>query len=361
FIRNKIEEYWKEEHIKDNYDLIFTPHIGKSDLWKKSGHLDNFSENMFSSIDMENNDYYLKPMNCPFHIAYYKNSLRSYRDLPMRIGELGTVYRYEKQGVLHGLLRVRGFTQDDAHIFSTPEQVVVEFNKVLDLTFKIYEKFEFKNYKITLSTKPEKYVGEDKDWDFAEGVLEKILKERSIDYEIDEGGGAFYGPKIDIHIEDAIGRLWQCTTVQFDFNLPERFGLKYISSEGEEVKPIMIHRALLGSVERFFGVLVEHFAGAFPFWLSPLQIVIIPIADRHLDYCNEVSEKLKNANFRAQVNDSPDRMNSKIRQAQKEKIPYMIIIGDNEFENEELSIRSRAGENQNNIKLEKFIERLSNE
>ena len=191
--------------------------------------------------------------------------------------------------------------------------------------------------------------------------MEQILKERSIDYEIDEGGGAFYGPKIDIHIEDAIGRLWQCTTVQFDFNLPERFGLKYISSEGEEVKPIMIHRALLGSVERFFGVLVEHFAGAFPFWLSPLQIVIIPIADRHLDYCNEVSEKLKNANFRTQVNDSPDRMNSKIRQAQKEKIPYMIIIGDNEFENEELSIRSRAGENQNNIKLEKFIERLSNE
>ena len=359
FIRSKIEDYWKSEHIKDNYDLIYTPHVGKSDLWSKSGHLDNFKENMFSSIDMDNNEYYLKPMNCPFHISYYKNKLRSYRDLPMRIGELGTVYRYEKQGVLHGLLRVRGFTQDDAHIFCTPDQVVQEFNSVLDLTFRIYDKFDFKNYKITLSTKPEKYVGEDKDWDFAEKTLEKILDEKGIEYELDEGGGAFYGPKIDIHIEDAIGRLWQCTTVQFDFNLPERFDLKYISSEGNEIKPIMIHRALLGSVERFFGVLVEHYAGSFPMWLAPVQIMIIPIADRHIDYCNQISDVLKEKEFRSVVNDSSERMNAKIREAQMQKIPYMIVIGDSEISQNKLSIRTRSGENIPDIDLNEFFNLLN--
>jgi len=359
FIRSKIEDYWKSEHIKDNYDLIYTPHIGKSDLWLKSGHLDNFKENMFPSIDMDNNEYYLKPMNCPFHISYYKNKLRSYRDLPMRIGELGTVYRYEKQGVLHGLLRVRGFTQDDAHIFCTPDQVVEEFNSVLDLTFRIYDKFDFKNYKITLSTKPDKYVGEDKDWDFAEKILEKILNEKGIEYELDEGGGAFYGPKIDIHIEDAIGRLWQCTTVQFDFNLPERFDLKYISSEGNEIKPIMIHRALLGSVERFFGVLVEHYAGSFPMWLAPVQIMIIPIADRHIDYCNQISDALKEKDFRSVVNDSSERMNAKIREAQMQKIPYMIVIGDSEISQNKLSIRTRSGENIPDIDLNEFFNLLN--
>ena len=359
FIRSKIEDYWKSEHIKDNYDLIYTPHVGKSDLWLKSGHLDNFKENMFSSIDMDNNEYYLKPMNCPFHISYYKNKLRSYRDLPMRIGELGTVYRYEKQGVLHGLLRVRGFTQDDAHIFCTPDQVVEEFNSVLDLTFRIYDKFDFKNYKITLSTKPDKYVGEDKDWDFAEKILEKILNEKGIEYELDEGGGAFYGPKIDIHIEDAIGRLWQCTTVQFDFNLPERFDLKYISSEGNEIKPIMIHRALLGSVERFFGVLVEHYAGSFPMWLAPVQIMFIPIADRHIDYCNQISDVLKEKDFRSVVNDSSERMNAKIREAQMQKIPYMIVIGDSEISQNKLSIRTRSGENIPDIDLNEFINLLN--
>ena len=359
FIRSKIEDYWKSEHIKDNYDLIYTPHVGKSDLWLKSGHLDNFKENMFSSIDMDNNEYYLKPMNCPFHISYYKNKLRSYRDLPMRIGELGTVYRYEKQGVLHGLLRVRGFTQDDAHIFCTPDQVVEEFNSVLDLTFRIYDKFDFKNYKITLSTKPDKYVGEDKDWDFAEKTLEKILNEKGIEYELDEGGGAFYGPKIDIHIEDAIGRLWQCTTVQFDFNLPERFDLKYISTEGNEIKPIMIHRALLGSVERFFGVLVEHYAGSFPMWLAPVQIMFIPIADRHIDYCNQISDVLKEKDFRSVVNDSSERMNAKIREAQMQKIPYMIVIGDSEISQNKLSIRTRSGENIPDIDLNEFINLLN--
>ena len=359
FIRSKIEDYWKSEHIKDNYDLIYTPHVGKSDLWSKSGHLDNFKENMFSSIDMDNNEYYLKPMNCPFHISYYKNKLRSYRDLPMRIGELGTVYRYEKQGVLHGLLRVRGFTQDDAHIFCTPDQVVEEFNSVLDLTFRIYDKFDFKNYKITLSTKPDKYVGEDKDWDFAEKILEKILNEKGIEYELDEGGGAFYGPKIDIHIEDAIGRLWQCTTVQFDFNLPERFDLKYISSEGNEIKPIMIHRALLGSVERFFGVLVEHYAGSFPMWLAPVQIMFIPIADRHIDYCNQISDALKEKDFRSVVNDSSERMNAKIREAQMQKIPYMIVIGDSEISQNKLSIRTRSGENIPDIDLNEFFNLLN--
>ena len=359
FIRSKIEDYWKSEHIKDNYDLIYTPHVGKSDLWSKSGHLDNFKENMFPSIDMDNNEYYLKPMNCPFHIAYYKNKLRSYRDLPMRIGELGTVYRYEKQGVLHGLLRVRGFTQDDAHIFCMPEQVIEEFNSVLDLTFRIYDKFDFRNYKITLSTKPEKYVGEDKDWDFAENILKKILNEKGLEYELDEGGGAFYGPKIDIHIEDAIGRLWQCTTVQFDFNLPERFDLKYISTEGKEIKPIMIHRALLGSVERFFGVLIEHYAGSFPMWLAPIQIMIIPIADRHIDYCNQISDVLKEKNFRSVVNDSSERMNAKIREAQMQKIPYMIVIGDREISQNKLSIRTRSGENIPDIDLNEFFNLLN--
>jgi len=359
FIRSKIEDYWKSEHIKDNYDLIYTPHVGKSDLWSKSGHLDNFKENMFPSIDMDNNEYYLKPMNCPFHIAYYKNKLRSYRDLPMRIGELGTVYRYEKQGVLHGLLRVRGFTQDDAHIFCMPEQVIEEFNSVLDLTFRIYDKFDFRNYKITLSTKPGKYVGEDKDWDFAENILKKILNEKGLEYELDEGGGAFYGPKIDIHIEDAIGRLWQCTTVQFDFNLPERFDLKYISTEGKEIKPIMIHRALLGSVERFFGVLIEHYAGSFPMWLAPIQIMIIPIADRHIDYCNQISDVLKEKNFRSVVNDSSERMNAKIREAQMQKIPYMIVIGDREISQNKLSIRTRSGENIPDIDLNEFFNLLN--
>jgi len=359
FIRSKIEDYWKSEHIKDNYDLIYTPHVGKSDLWSKSGHLDNFKENMFSSIEMDNSEYYLKPMNCPFHIAYYKNSLRSYRDLPMRIGELGTVYRYEKQGVLHGLLRVRGFTQDDAHIFCMPEQVVEEFNSVLDLTFRIYDKFDFKNYKITLSTKPDIYVGEDTDWDFAENTLEKILNEKGLEYELDEGGGAFYGPKIDIHIEDAIGRLWQCTTVQFDFNLPERFDLKYISNEGNEIKPIMIHRALLGSIERFFGVLVEHFAGSFPMWLAPVQIMIIPIADRHIDYCNQISDSLKEKDFRSEVNNSSERMNAKIREAQMQKIPYMVVIGDNEVSQNKLSIRTRSGENISDMDLNEFLDVLN--
>ena len=359
FIRSKIEDYWKSEHIKDNYDLIYTPHVGKSDLWSKSGHLDNFKENMFPSIDMDNNEYYLKPMNCPFHIAYYKNKLRSYRDLPMRIGELGTVYRYEKQGVLHGLLRVRGFTQDDAHIFCMPEQVIEEFNSVLDLTFRIYDKFDFRNYKITLSTKPEKYVGEDKDWDFAENILKKILNEKGLEYELDEGGGAFYGPKIDIHIEDAIGRLWQCTTVQFDFNLPERFDLKYISTEGKEIKPIMIHRALLGSIERFFGVLLEHYAGSFPMWLAPIQIMIIPIADRHIDYCNQISDVLKEKDFRSMVNDSSERMNAKIREAQMQKIPYMIVIGDSEISQNKLSIRTRSGENIPDIDLNEFFNLLN--
>ncbi len=359
FIRSKIEDYWKSEHIKDNYDLIYTPHVGKSDLWSKSGHLDNFKENMFSSIEMDNSEYYLKPMNCPFHIAYYKNSLRSYRDLPMRIGELGTVYRYEKQGVLHGLLRVRGFTQDDAHIFCMPEQVVEEFNSVLDLTFRIYDKFDFKNYKITLSTKPDTHVGEDTDWDFAENTLEKILNEKGLEYELDEGGGAFYGPKIDIHIEDAIGRLWQCTTVQFDFNLPERFDLKYISNEGNEIKPIMIHRALLGSIERFFGVLVEHFAGSFPMWLAPVQIMIIPIADRHIDYCNQISDSLKEKDFRSEVNNSSERMNAKIREAQMQKIPYMVVIGDNEVSQNKLSIRTRSGENISDMDLNEFLDVLN--
>ena len=283
-IRGVIEDYWKAEHYRSGYDLIYTPHIGRSTLWETSGHLEFFKENMFAAMDMEGQDYYLKPMNCPFHIMYYQNGLRSYRDLPMRIGELGSVYRYERGGVLHGLLRVRGMTQDDAHIFCRPDQVEEEISGVLDLTFHLLRSFGFEEFEVMLSTMPEKAVGDPERWELATESLRQTLERKGLTYGLDEGGGAFYGPKIDVHIRDAIGRLWQCTTVQFDFNLPERFGLRYIGEDGQEHEPYMIHRALLGSIERFMGVLIEHYGGAFPTWLAPVQAVIVPIADRHQEF-----------------------------------------------------------------------------
>ena len=343
-IRGIVEDFWKQEHYKAGYDLVYTPHIGRSTLWETSGHLDFYKDNMYAPMDMDGQDYYLRPMNCPFHIMYYKTAMRSYRDLPMRIGELGSVYRYERGGVLHGLLRVRGMTQDDAHIFCRPDQLVDEVNGVLDLDFKLLEAFGFKDLEVTLSTMPEKAVGDPARWEFATDSLRQTLEGRGIPYEVDEGGGAFYGPKIDVHIRDAIGRLWQCTTVQFDFNLPERFGITYIGDDGQEHQPYMVHRALLGSLERFMGVLIEHFGGAFPTWLAPVQATVIPIADRHIEYANKVKTQLTEAGLRVEVDARNERMNAKIRQAQVQKVPYMLVVGDREAEANAVAVRLRSGE-----------------
>ena len=340
-LRGIIEDYWKKKHYDSGYDLIYTPHIGRSNLWEVSGHLEFFKENMFDGMDMEGQDYYLKPMNCPFHIMYYQSDLRSYRDLPMRIGEIGTVYRYERGGVLHGLTRVRGLTQDDAHIFCTEDQIEAEVNSVLDLTDNVLKHFDLKPNSYCLSTRPSKAVGDDQQWQIATESLRKTMESRGLSYEIDDGGGAFYGPKIDVNIQDALGREWQCSTIQFDFNLPERFSLKYIGSDGEEKKPYMVHRTLLGSMERFIGVLIEHYGGAFPFWLAPVQIVIIPIADKHHEYSKNLESKLLSENIRVFSDNRNQRMNLKIREAQLLKIPYMLIIGDQEMDSETISVRIR--------------------
>ena len=359
--RGIVEDFWREQHRLHGYELIYTPHIGRASLWETSGHLDFYKENMYAAIEMEGQDYYLKPMNCPFHVMYYQNDLRSYRDLPMRIGELGTVYRYERGGVVQGLLRVRGMTQDDAHIFCTPEQVEDEVNGVLDLTFFLLSSFGFSDYDVMLSTRPEKAVGEDDQWDLATESLRKTLVERGIDYQMDDGGGAFYGPKIDIHIRDAIGRLWQITTVQFDFNLPERFGLTYIGEDGKEHRPYMVHRALLGTMERFMGVLIEHYAGAFPVWLAPVQAVVIPIADRHIGYAQELKARLEASNVRVDVDDGNDRMNAKIRNAQLQKVPYMLVVGDREIEAGAAAVRLRSGDDLGAVPVDEIVARIAGE
>ena len=343
-VRGIIEEFWKEEHRRAGYDLVYTPHIGRSTLWETSGHLDFYRENMYAAMEMDGQEYYLKPMNCPFHVMYYQTDLRSYRDLPMRIGELGSVYRYERGGVLHGLLRVRGMTQDDAHIFCRPDQVEEEVNGVLDLTFFLLRSFGFEEFEVMLATRPESSVGEPERWELATESLRRTLQAREQPYDIDEGGGAFYGPKIDVHIRDAIGRLWQCTTVQFDFNLPERFGLTYIGDDGAEHQPYMIHRALLGSLERFMGVLIEHYGGAFPTWLAPVQAMVIPIADRHHEYAVELESQLTEAGIRVHTDARNDRMNAKIREAQVQKVPYMLVVGDREAASGAAAVRLRSGE-----------------
>ena len=343
-VRGIIEDFWKEEHYKAGYELVYTPHIGKSALWETSGHLDFFKENMFAAMDMDGQDYYLRPMNCPFHIMYYQTAMRSYRDLPMRIGELGSVYRFERGGVLHGLLRVRGMTQDDAHIFCRPDQVEAEVNGVLDLTFHLLRTFGFSEFEVKLSTRPEKAVGESDQWELATNSLRQTLDGRGLPFEVEEGGGAFYGPKIDIHIRDAIGRLWQCTTVQFDFNSPQRFGLSYIGEDGREHQPYMIHRALLGALERFMGVLIEHYGGAFPTWLAPVQAMVIPIADRHQEYATEVQSQLAEAGIRCETDMRNERMNAKIREAQLQKVPYMLVVGDREAQAKAAAVRLRSGE-----------------
>ena len=360
-VRGIVEDLWKRMHFERGYDLVYTPHIGRSTLWQTSGHLDFFSENMFAPVEMDGQDYYLKPMNCPFHITYFRSGLRSYRDLPMRVGELGTVYRYERGGVLHGLTRVRGFTQDDAHIFCRPDQVEQEINGVLDLTFDLLGRFEFPEFAIRLSTRPEKAVGSDEQWELATESLRQTLESREIEFEYDEGGGAFYGPKIDIDVKDALGRPWQCTTVQFDFNLPERFNLSYIGEDGREHQPFMVHRALFGSVERFLGVLIEHYGGAFPTWLAPVQATVVPIADRHHDYAFEVEAELARAGVRVETDAGNERMNAKIRSAQMRKVPYMLVVGDREAAASSAAVRLRSGENLGAMPVSEIAARIEAE
>jgi len=354
-IRKLIENFWSEEHEANGYDFVYTPHIGKAQLWETSGHLGFYKDNMYSPVDIEGQQYFLKPMNCPFHLHIFKNSLRSYRDLPLRYAEEGTVYRYERSGVLHGLMRVRGFTQDDAHHFCRPDQMPAEIDFVLNFSLNILRSFGFSDIHAYLSTRPEKSVGDPAQWEAAEAALEDSLNRSGLDYDVDRGGGAFYGPKIDLKVEDAIGREWQLSTIQFDFNEPERFDLYYIGEDGQPHRPYMIHRALLGSLERFFGVLIEHYAGAFPVWLSPTQAAIIPIADRHLDYARKVEAELRKAGLRAMVDDRPERMNAKIRDAQNQKIPYMLVVGDKEEESGQVALRLRNGENPGPLLLADFL------
>ncbi len=343
-----IEDYWRKLHYQGGYDIVFTPHIGRAHLWETSGHLDFYRDGMYAPMDIDGQDYYIKPMNCPFHIMIYKSKTRSYRDLPLRWAELGTVYRYERSGTLHGLLRVRGFTQDDAHIFCTPDQVEDEILRVLDFSLNLLRGFGFEEFKIELSVrdpnKPGKYAGEDAMWDQAEASLVKALDTRELPYERMEGEAVFYGPKIDIKIKDALNRTWQCSTIQFDFNLPGRFNMSYIGEDGAEHRPYMIHRALLGSLERFYGVLIEHYAGAFPVWLAPVQAMVIPISDRHNEYARQVADTLKVADLRAEIDTSSGRMNAKIRNAQMQKIPYMLVVGDKEMEAGTVAVRLRSGE-----------------
>ena len=360
-VRSLVEDYWKGLHYRLGYDIVYSPHIGKSQLWETSGHLDFYQESMFAPLEVDEQQYYLKPMNCPFHIAIFKNALHSYRELPLRFAELGTVYRYERSGVLHGLMRVRGFTQDDAHIFCTPDQVEDEIGGVLELTFELLDAFGFQDYSIALSTRPEKYVGELDMWEHATKSLQGALEKRELPFTVDEGGGAFYGPKIDINITDALGRAWQCTTVQFDFNLPQRFDLTYQDADGGRSQPYMVHRAILGSMERFLGVLIEHYGGAFPLWLAPVQAVLIPIADRHIEYCEEVLAELEAAGFRAEVDNRNERMNQKIRTAQMQKVPYMLVVGDREQEAGAVAVRHRDGEDLGAIPLDDFLARLGEE
>ncbi len=356
-----IEDYWRKLHYEGGYDIIFTPHIGRAHLWETSGHLDFYKDGMYSPMDIDGQDYYIKPMNCPFHIMIYKSQLRSYRELPLRWAELGTVYRYERSGTLHGLMRVRGFTQDDAHIFCTPEQIEGEILRVLDFSLNMLKGFGFEKFKVELSVrdpkKPEKYAGSDQMWVQAEASLIKAIEARELPYERMEGEAVFYGPKIDIKIRDAMGRSWQCSTIQFDFNLPERFDMTYIGEDGKECRPYMVHRALLGSMERFFGVLVEHYGGAFPVWLAPVQVVLIPIADRHVDYARHVAGELRKEGLQVEVDDSNERMNHKIRTAQIAKVPYMLIVGDAEVQDSTVSVRLRSGEDLKDQTLEAFKDR----
>ncbi len=359
-VRKIVEDFCRAEHEKGGYEFVYSPHIGKANLWETSGHLGWYQENMYAPLEIDGQKYYLKPMNCPFHIQIFTSRVRSYRDLPMRFAEWGTVYRYERSGVLHGLLRVRGFTQDDAHLFCRPDQMAEEIDRVLQFSLGLLRAFGFEDFQAYLSTRnPAKAAGSEELWEAPTEALRDALIRAQVPYQVDEGEATFYGPKIDIKMRDALGREWQLSTIQFDFNLPERFDLTYIGEDGQQHRPYMIHRALLGSMERFMGVLIEHYAGAFPVWLAPVQAVLIPIADRHLAYIREVAEKLRSAGLRVQIDERSERMNAKIRDAQNQKIPYMLVVGDQEVNQGQVSLRMRSGENPGPVSVDSFLEKAA--
>jgi threonyl-tRNA synthetase len=355
-IRKTIEDFWRDEHQKNGYDFVYSPHVGRGTLWETSGHLGFYRENMYSSMDVEGQEYYVKPMNCPFHIMIYKNKLRSYRELPLRYAELGTVYRFERSGVLHGLLRVRGFTQDDAHIFVAPEEMEVEVIRVLDFVVKMLRTFGFEDFKAYIATRPEKAVGDNSMWESATQALKVAAEKVNLGYEMDEGGGAFYGPKIDIKIKDALGRLWQCSTVQFDFNEPERFDMSFIGVDNQAHRPYMIHRALLGSIERFFGMLIEHYAGAFPVWLAPVQAKVISITDKQFEYAKSVRDRLLAAGIRTELDGRSEKIGFKIREAAMEKVPYILVVGEKEVQESAVAVRERGGKDLGVMTLKEFID-----
>ncbi len=353
-VRRVIEDFWRDEHYRCDYELLFTPHIARRDMWKTSGHLDFYAENMYAPMDIDGVGFQLKPMNCPFHIAVYNSRKRSYREFPIRWCELGTVYRYEKTGALHGLMRVRGFTQDDAHIFCRPDHLADEIYNILDLTLHVLKTFGFDSYEVYLSTRPEKYVGSDENWQASTEALQDALDRKGLAYELDPGEGVFYGPKIDIKIKDVLGRSWQCSTIQVDFNLPERFDISYTGADGVEHQPIMIHRALMGSLERFFGILIEHYGGAFPVWLAPAQAVVMNITDSQIDYAGEVYKSLRAAGIRVEKDLRNEKLNYKIREAQLKKIPYMVVLGDREKYEGKVAVRLRSGKNLDPMGVEAF-------
>lgn len=355
-IRRLIENFWREEHLRDGYDFLYTPHIAKLDVWRRSGHTE-FYEAMYPPIRSEGWEYQLKPMNCPFHIMVYQSRQRSYREMPLRYAELGTVYRYERSGVLHGLLRVRGFTQDDAHIFCREDQLEEEILGVIRLASRLLSAFGFTTYDVFLSTRPEKFVGQVKDWERATSALRQALERANLDYAVDEGEGVFYGPKIDIKIKDALNRSWQCTTIQLDFNLAERFDLSYAAEDGHGRRPYLIHRALLGSLERFFGILIEHYNGNFPFWLAPVQVALMPLAERHHDYALSLEKELKGKGLRVQVDLGREKIGYKIREAETQKIPLMLIVGDREAQHGTVSLRVHGQGDKGEKSIEEFIEK----
>ncbi|WP_018867319.1 MULTISPECIES: threonine--tRNA ligase [unclassified Thioalkalivibrio] len=360
-IRREIEKYWYDMHEKAGYDFVVSPHIANLELWKTSGHADFYAESMYEPMEDEHQAFQLKPMNCPFHVLMYKDRLHSYRDLPLRWAEMGTVYRREMSGALHGLMRVRGFTQDDAHIFCREDQIEAEVMAVIDLTLEVLQTFGFEKFDVNLSTKPEDAVGSDAIWEHATASLRSAIEKKGLKYSVDEGGGAFYGPKIDIKIHDAIGREWQCSTVQLDFNLPERFDMEYVAEDNERRRPIMIHRALLGSVERFFGVLIEHYAGHFPTWLAPVQAEVLTITERQDDYAREVTKTLRDKGFRVESDLRNEKIGFKIREHTLKRVPYLLVLGDKEMENGQVAVRTRSGEDLGVMSLEAFGERLREE
>lgn len=360
-IRREIEKFWLREHEKAGYQILYTPHIAKLDLWRKTGHLDFYTENMYSPMEIEGLEYEIKPMNCPFHVAIYKSQLRSYRNLPLRYAELGTVYRYERSGVLHGLLRVRGFTQDDAHIFCTEEQIEDEVRAVLDFTIFILKAFGFQEYDIYLSTRPDEYVGTGAGWEKATSALKMALEHKGLNYAVDPGEGVFYGPKIDIKVKDCLGRPWQCSTIQVDFNIPERLDVNYRGVDSRDYRPVMIHRALMGSLERFMGILIEHYAGAFPLWLSPVQVSVLTISEKHIEYAEDILRHLLEKNIRTDIDKDNEKIGYKIRRATMLKTPYMCIIGDREVSNRTVNIRKRDGAGIGEISIDEFTKILEQE